>query len=228
MENKSIPNMKTEKFIYHMPNIIHMPNIDTLRKLEGLHTIETIAEDLNITKGSAMNLITKLKKEQHATIWAGGRKKIYKITIRKQRPQSPGMFDIINKYSPKMQLNPWYDHQVHGKYEVEDALVEAVQTQSFRAILASLNLFKHITNWPKLYKLAKEKDVWQQIGAMYDVAKMFFRVRAMPEKYKNKKYDSHRYLIKNYPTKEEKFKTIRDFWNVDVPFRMGDLAKVTG
>ena len=136
-----------------------MKQDDVLKTLEGLHTIETVAEALNIKNQSALNLISKLKKQGYVTTRGGYKqKRLYKIT--KQRKRDKGMFDIINKYSP-MKLAPWYDHQVHGAYGPEEALIDALQTQSFRAILASMKLFNHITDWPKLYNLAKKKDCWQ-------------------------------------------------------------------
>src|SRR3989344_8376183 len=157
---------------------------EILWKLEGLQTVETVMEKLSITKQSAINLLSKLKKEQHVTVQGGGRlKRLYKITMRKQLPRVLGMFDIINKYSPHMKLAPWYDHQVHGRYGPEEALIDAIQTENFRVILASLRLFNHIKDWPRLYKLAKERDCWPKVGALYDVARMFFRVRKMPVKY---------------------------------------------
>src|SRR3989344_9349071 len=157
-----------------------MDQEEVLRKIEGLQTIETVAESLNIKKQSALNLISKLKKQGYVTV-SGGRqqKRLYKITVRKQRKRNFGMFDIINKYS-SMKLAPWYDHQVHGHYGPEEALIDAIQTQSFRVILASMRLFNHITNWSKLYKLAKEKGCWQKAGALYDLAKLYFKVRKMP------------------------------------------------
>ena len=206
---------------------------ETLYKLEGLHTVETIMETLQIKRQSALNLLTKLKKEQHCTVSGGGKvKRIYKITMRKQRPRYPGMFDILNKHSPTMKLNPWYDHQVRGKYTEEDVLIDAIKTKSFRAILVSLRLFNHIKNWPRLYQLAKKNDCWQQVGALYDVAKLHFKVRRMPLRYrKTLRYRKNRYRKKYLfdnrdTTKEEKYKKIEIKWKVPISFRQGDLRKV--
>ena len=203
-----------------------------LLKLEGLHTVETIAKELSITRQSALNLVSRLKKEGYITVSGGGKqKRLYKLTTRKQRPRALGMFDILNKYSP-MKLQPWYDHQVHGRYGVEEALIDALQTQSFRAILASLRLFNHITDWPKLYKLAKQKDCWNKVGALYDVARLFFKVKKIPElykkekKYKAKKSAKMQFLIRDYTTKEEKLIPIGRRWNVYIPFRIGDIKKL--
>lgn len=200
---------------------------EKLKKLEGLHTIETAAKELHLTRQSTLNLLSKLKKLGYATTQGGGKqRRLYKITIKKQRKRDPGMFDVINKYSQHMQLAPWYDHQVHGTYGPEEALIDALQTKSFRVTLASMLLFNHITNWSKLYKLAKEKDCWQEVGALYDVAKIFFRVRKMPMKYRKQEYKKKKYIIRDYKTKEKRFIQIEKEWNVYIPFRMGDIEKV--
>jgi hypothetical protein len=198
---------------------------ELLLKLEGLHTVETAAKALGIKKSSALNLLSKLKKEGCVTVSGGGKKKrLYKITARKQLPREPGMFDIINKYSP-MKLNPWYDHQVHGIYGPEEALIDAIQTRSFRVILASLRLFNHIKDWAKLYKLAKEKGCWQKVGALYELARMHFKIKRMPKRYDKKAAGRRYYLIGDYPTKETKYINISRKWNVELPFKEGDLRK---
>jgi hypothetical protein len=199
---------------------------EMLWELEGLHTVETVEKTLNITRQSAINLLSKLKKQGHVTVKGGGRIiRIYKITMRKQLPRQNGMFDIINKYSP-MKLAPWFDHQVHGHYGPEEALIDAIQTESFRVILASMRLFGHITDWPKLYTLAKKRDCWQKVGALYDVARLHFRVKRMPEKYYVMEIKNKKFLIKNYPTKEPTFFPIEKKWHVPIPFRKGDMLKV--
>ncbi len=202
-----------------------MADLELLRKLAGFQTLETVTRELGIKRQSALNLLSKLKKEEYLTVMGGGpKKRLYRITLVKQRKRDLGMFDILNKYSP-MKLAPWYDHQVHGKYTVEDALVDAVQTGSFRAILSSLRLFSHITDWPRLYKLAKKKNCWQKIGALHDVAKKLFRAKHLPTKYSGKPHDSMQYLVRNYRTKENWIKPIEQEWNVGIPFRNGDLRK---
>ena len=201
-----------------------MINENKLLELEGLHTVETVAKQLGITRQSALNVISKLKKQGYVTTRGGGKqKRLYTITAYRQRKRDPGMFDIINKYSP-MKLNPWYDHQVHGNYGAEDALVDAVQTKSFRAILASLHLFRHIKDWKKLYQLAKEKDCWQQIGALYDLARKYFRVKKMPDRYMMYNFKNKKYLIKDYD--ENDFIDISRRWKVKMPFKKGDITKV--
>lgn len=195
---------------------------EILQKLEGLHTIETAMKTLSMKRQSTLNLLSKLKKEQYVTTSGGGkRKRLYKITMRKQRPRDPGMFDIINKYSPHMKLAEWYDHQVHGVYGPEEALIDAIETQSFRVILASLHLFRHIKDWKKLYKLANERDCWNKVGALYDVARLV--LDKIQQKVLRPIKAGKVYLIKNYPTKEDFIRPIERKWNVAISFRRGDF-----
>ncbi|MEK6949182.1 MAG: helix-turn-helix domain-containing protein [Nanoarchaeota archaeon] len=204
-----------------------MDQEEALKAIEGLQTIETVAEALKIKKQSALNLLSKLKREGYVTT-SGGRqqKRLYKITVRKQRKRDLGMFDIINKYSP-MKLAQWYDHQVHGHYGPEEALIDAIQTQSFRAILASMRLFNHITDWPKLYRIARERNCWQKVGALYDISKMYFRAKKMPLRYQKQKFITKQFLIKMYNTTEKMYTPIKNKWNVEIPFKIGDIGKVT-
>ncbi len=198
---------------------------ELLWKIEGLQTVETVANELDLTRQSTINLLSKLKKMGYVTVSGGGKqKRLYKITMRKQRERQAGMFDIINKYSP-MKLNPWYDHQVHGMYGPEEALVDAIQTRSFRVILASLRLYSHIKDWKKLHKMAEEKNVWQEVMALYELARMYFRVKKI-HIYPKIKDLKKKYLIRDYITYESDFKPITKKWKVHIPFRKNDLNKV--
>jgi len=196
---------------------------ETLRKLEGLQTVETAAQALGITRQSALNLLCRLRKEWHVTVDGGGRRKrLYRVTMRRQLPRVPGMFDIINRYSP-MKLLPWYDHQVHGRYGPEEAIVDAVETQKFRVILASLRLFAHVRDWPRLYAYAQEKGCWRKVGALYDVARMFFRVRTMPGRYCKVK-TCRKVQITQLRT--ENFPEVAERWSVYIPFNEKDMEAV--
>lgn len=202
-----------------------MADEEALRKLEGLQTAETTAKALGIGRQSTINLLSRLKKEGYVTTSGGGRQpRFYKVTMRKQRPRDNGMFDLINKYSP-MKLSPWYDHQVHGRYGPEEALVDALQTQSFRAILASMRLFNHITDWPRLYRLAVEKGVWQKVGAVYDVSRRFTRVKKQPGLYesKHKPYGKWQQLSQ---LRKKNFPDIAEKWHVYIPFNLKDLEEI--
>ena len=192
--------------------------LQILKQIEGLQTVETVAQALNLKRQSALNLLSKLKKQKYVTVQGGGKQvRFYRITTTKQLPRDPGMFDIINKHSP-MKINPWYDHQVHGKYTVEDALLDALQTESFRVILASMHLFRHVTDWPKLYR---SKD-WQKVGALYDVARLFMRVNKMPERYR--KYTPSRWVQLTL-LKKLNFPDVAKKWRVFIPFNPIDVRE---
>jgi len=198
---------------------------ELLWKLEGLHTVESAQKILGFTRQSAINLLSKLKKKGYVLVMYGRNKpRLYKITQTKQRPRNQGMFDILNKYSPNFQLMPWYDHQVHGHYDPEEALVDAIETGSSRAILASLHLFNHITSWPKLYRLAKERQCWQKVGALYDVAKMHFRVKRMLKQYYHPNFKSWKQLtqLKN----RNNFPSIQEKWRILIPFNDKDILTI--
>lgn len=195
-----------------------------LHQLEGLHTVETVMAQLNLTRQSAINLLSKLKRQQHVTVSGKGKtKRLYRITIRKQLPREPGMFDILNKYNPNFQINPWYDHQVHGKYGAEEAIIDAIQTKQFRPILATLRLFNHVKDWPSLYQQARNEDCWQQVGALYDVARLFFKVRAMPERYRKQKFKIWRLLTQ---LRKKNFPDLSIKWKVYLPFNKFDLRDI--
>lgn len=197
---------------------------EILHKLKGLRTIEEIAAILRISKESALNTASRLKKEGYLTTTGGGKqKRIYKITTTRQLKKESGMFDIINKYS-KLKVVPFYEHQVHGRYGVEDALLDAIATKDFRLILAAMRLFGHIKNWSKLYKLANEKGTWQIVGGLYSIARLFFRVRKMPEKYKNKAFK--KWLKITALKNRNNFPQIQSKWKVYIPFNENDMGEI--
>ena len=197
---------------------------DIAKKLEGLHTVETVMEELGMKRQSTINLLCRLKKEGYVTTIAGPRKHLYKITPYKQRKRREGMFDILNKYNPNFKLNYWYDHQVHGKYGVEDAILAAIDTRSFRAILATLRLYAHVTDWPYLYREAKKRGSWQKVGALYDVARMHLRTSRIPLRYSPSPTFSWSQMTQlkdrgNFPQIQEK-------WKVFIPFNAQDILEV--
>ncbi len=201
---------------------------EILYQLDGLQTVESIMEELKIKRQTANNLISKLNKLGHVQTQGKGNKiRFYKISTKKFRKRDPGMWDILNKYNPNFQLNEWYDHQVHGKYTVEDVIVDAIQKKSFRILLATLRLFQHVKDWPRLYNKAKKYDVWRQIGALYDIARIYIKVRKMPKRYKKPiKQRKNTSLFENFKTTEQIFLSISQFWKIEIPFKIGDIRKV--
>lgn len=194
-----------------------------LIKLEGLHTAETVAETLGMKRQSAINLLSRLKKQGFVTTSGGPKKHLYKITPYKQLPRQMGMFDLLNKHNPNFQINHWYDHQVHGTYTVEDAILDAIDTQNFRAILATMRLFNAITNWPYLYNEAKKRGTWQKVGALYDVARLHMRVRRMPIVYAP---HASAWFSLTQLRDRGNFPLIQEKWKVHIPFNVHDIGQV--
>ena len=198
--------------------------LETLKLLRGKHTIDSVAEEMGITKDSAANLISKLKKEGYVKTDGGGRqKRIYTISTRKE-VEGKGMFDIINKYS-KIKIIPAFKHVAYGKYTVENAIVDAIKTKDFRTIQASLYLFNHVKNWKRLHELAKKNDLEQEVGALYDLARIHIKTRKMPENIRKsmKKIDKKKTLIRGLRTDDKNIKKINKEWNVELPFSKKDL-----
>src|SRR3989338_5472755 len=77
-------------------------------------------------------------------------------------------------------------YYIYGKNpSLEETLVYAIKTGSLRTILASLALFKKITDWSELYQISKKNRIERQVGALYDLAKKIMRVRRMPDRFRN-------------------------------------------
>ena len=204
-----------------------MKTEEALRKLEGLHTIETAMDALGMKRQSALNLLCRLKKEGYVRTQGGHKqKRWYWVSMKKQYPRSLGMFDILNRHNPHFQIAEWYDHQVHGHYSVEDVIVDAVQTRSSRPILTTLRLFNSVADWKRLYELAKEKGCWQQVGALYDLARMHLRVRRIPRAYAKVQRWKGEWKQLTMLRNRDNFPEIQEKWGVHIPFNRNDVAEV--
>lgn len=199
---------------------------ETLKLLQGLHTIETIADKLKIQRTSALNLVSRMKKQGYLTTSGGGkRKRLYTISTKKQ-VQGKGMFDLINKYA-KTGVYPSFKHIAYGKYAVENALIDAIKTKDFRVIKASLYLFNQIKNWKKLHRLAKTKDIEQEVGALYDSARLFIKTRKMPENIRKSLHGARqKTIIPHLKTTDPQLKAISQEWKVIIPFNKRDLEEL--
>lgn len=156
-----------------------------ISKIEGKQTIESISKILGIKKGSAINLVSKLKKKNKVIVNGGGKqKRIYTISMLPIQ-KSNGFFDIVNKYS-KIKLVPKFYHKVHGTYTIEHAIIDGIMIGDSRTIEATSYLFKRIANWKMLFDLAKQKNVTEKVYELYFKAKKQFRCRTMPKKYLKK------------------------------------------
>lgn len=144
------------------------------------HTIETFAKKYNLTRQSALNKLSKLKKENFALV-SGGKKRIYTISNLKQKPTN-GFYDVINKYSPE-KLVPKYKHYVYGNYSIQKAIIDGLKTNDIRTKNATMHLFRHITDWKNLFKLAKQENLTKELYDLYKLARQKVKCKTMPKRY---------------------------------------------
>ena len=162
-----------------------MDTIMNLSEIKGKQTIESISDKLSISRQSAINLVSKLKKRRLVTKTGGGsQKRIYQISLIPQI-KTNGFYDVVNKYSP-IKLNPAFKHVIYGQYSIEQAIVDGINIGDSRTIEATSYLFKHITNWKRLFDLAKKHNKTKEVQKIYEKARKNFKSRRMPKRYEQK------------------------------------------
>lgn len=195
---------------------------DVLKNIEGKQTVESVAEILNLKRQSAINLLSKLKKEGFVKV-SGGRqqKRIYTISNRRiLKKENEGMFDILNKYS-KNKIIPPFIHEPHNKYCAENAIVDLAEFDDIRILANMLKLFNHVKNWNLIYSLAKKSGAERKIGALYEIAREFTKTRKMPERTRKLLLNSK--TRKDFSSSSGNFKDIENIWKVKIPFNKKDL-----
>ena len=195
------------------------------KKLEGLQTISAIANTLKINKRTAINYVSELRKKGLVKTEYGKRKiRLYRIsTIKRKEVGYPSIYDIINQNS-RIKIVTNYKHISYKKLCIEEVIVEAVKTKSFRVILASLELFNKVRDWSKLYKLAKKEQIGRKIGALYDLTRKFIKIRKIDKRTRNALLRSKvkdKYIIKKIKSKD--FKNIEKIWGIYLPFNKADM-----
>ena len=197
-----------------------------LKKLEGVQTIDSASNILKTSKDKAVYYVFRLRKEGYVkTKRLSNNKRVYNISFE-NKLKGTSYFEIINKYSPVKIATPII-YKIYGKNpSLEETLVYAIKTGSLRTILASLALFKKITNWSELYQLAKKNRIERQVGALYDIAKKIMRVRRMPDRFRNNalpnKDYNFEYTIPGLMSKD--FKNTEEIWKIYLPFNKNDLS----
>jgi len=204
-----------------------MKTKDILLKLSGIQTIESVMDILNVNKKKAIYYIHRLRKQGYIkTRRQSNNRRVYNISLE-NRLGGKSYYEIINQHSPIKIAAPVI-YKIYGKEpSLEETLVYAIKTKSFRTILASLALFKKINNWVELYALAKENHMERQVGALYDVAHRIMRVRKMTKRFRNnslpKKEVKFGYVITELKSKD--FKEIEEIWKIYLPFNITDLEE---
>lgn len=153
---------------------------------EGKYTVETFAKKQDLNRQSALNLLSKLKKQGFVQVSGGGnQKRIYTIS-KTPKKKSNGFFSLLNKYSPE-KISPSFEHYIYGKYSSERAIIDGILFQlnqkDLRTREAMFYLFKHIKNWKLLFELAKKEGVVDEVHKLYEDARKKTRCKTMPKRY---------------------------------------------
>ena len=196
------------------------------QKLEGLCTAATLAKKLGINERTAINYAWKLRKAGYLkTAYGGSKVRIYRVSPLRKKIVGYSFYELLNKYS-KIKLTAREDYIIHADREpsVEEILARAVVHDSFRVVLASLSLFNKIRDWTRLKKFADVYASGRKIGALYDVARTFMRVRRMDERTRRGlRHGKRGYIIEGVKSKH--FQDIEKEWGVFIPFNKADLAR---
>ena len=197
-----------------------------VESFKGVYTIEILCKRLNINRTRAIYIIYRLRKLGFVkTSYGQGKKRLYFISpSNKQKGIS--YTQKINAVSP-IQLassNPYYIHGRNPSYE--ETLIYAIKQKDIRYLIASLILFRKISNWSLLYKLAKKEGLINEVIALYEISrKVVKKVKKMPNRFinqaKRRKPKHFSYIIK--PLSSDDFKDIEKKWNIYIPLNQTDL-----
>lgn len=202
-----------------------MKTSQLLQKLGGIQTVETVMDTLNVSRDKAIYYIHRLRKRGYVkTKRLSNNKRVYNISFE-NRLRGTSYYEIINKHSP-VKISTPKTYKIYGKEPtLEETLVYAIKTQSFRTILAALVLFKKIDNWVSLYQLAKKNHIERQVGALYDVARKVMLTKRMSDRFRHhalpKENHEWRYVVPGI--KSDDFRDIEKVWKIYLPFNKKDL-----
>ena len=196
------------------------------KRLEGLHTVKSIAEALDVDRRTAVNYVSELRKRGYLKTSRGrGKIRLYKISGTKIAGESgTDLYGFINRYSKEKIYGP-YEHIIHGKMTAELAIVKAIETREFRTILAAMHLFRLVKNWAEFNRLAKIAGVQRKAGALYDLTRKFMKVSRMDKRTRNSLMaaPSERFVIE--PMKSRDFREIEKAWHIHLPFNKDDMRR---
>ena len=198
------------------------------KDLKGFQTVDNIMNKLNISRKTAINYISILRKKGFLKNYGGGkRKRLYTISpIKEIEVGYPDIYEIINKYS-RIGLITRKKYRRHDKQlTIEKVIVEAVKTKEYRTILATLDLFRKIKNWSILGKFAIKEGIGRKVGALYDVARTILKTKRMDLRTRKSLLKSKardKFIIPNIRSKD--FMNIEREWNIYLPFNKADLER---
>lgn len=204
-----------------------MKKLELMQKLAGIQTIESVMDILKVDKKMAIYYLHRLRKSGYVkTRRRSNNRRVYNISLE-NKLGGKSYYEIINQYSP-IKISTPIVYRIYGKEpSLEETLIYAIKTKSLRTILASLALFKKISNWVELYNLAKENHIERQVGALYDLARHVMKVRKMSLKFRSsalsKKEYKFEYIVPELKSKH--FMEIENIWRIYLPFNKKDLEE---
>jgi len=198
---------------------------DLLNKLEGIQTIETVMDALEVDRKKAVYYVYRLRKKGYVkTKSLKGNKRMYNISFE-NRLKGFSYYDIINKHAPFKITISNIDKIYGTEPTYEETLIFAIKTQSFRTILASLALFRRIEDWSLLFQLAKTNRIERQIGALYDVVRKTMLTKRMSNRFRKHSLPKEKsvwgFIVPKM--KSDNFKDIEKEWKIYIPFNKKDL-----
>ena len=201
--------------------------MEIAKKLQGLQTVSTISKKLNVKRSTAINYAWKLRKKNYLTTeYARNKVRWYSITpLKFRKREGYSLYDLVNKYS-RIKLSTTEDYIIHSKKEPlpEEILIKTMTLKKFRLMLASLDLFNKINDWSKLRKLAEKQNIERNVGALYDVARNFIKVKKMDKRTRNAMLrGSGKKFLFDYEIKSKNFKEIEKKWRVFIPLNKADM-----
>ena len=204
-----------------------MEKQELLQKLAGIQTLESVMDILQVKRAMATYYIHSLRKDGYVkTRRQSNNRRVYNISLE-NKLGGKSYYDIINQYSPIKISTPTI-YRIYGKEPTsEETFIYALKTKSLRTILASLALFKKISNWAELYHLAKENHLERQVGALYDLARRIMKVRKMTLKFRTNSLPKEKYKFGEVvpELKSKDFIDIEKTWRIYLPFNQEDLEE---
>ena len=201
--------------------------------MQGVYTLETLANTLNIGRVKAIYIVYRLRKLGFVkTTYGAGKRRIYHISLANKQ-KGISYTEKINEAAPSpaikiMAFNPYY---VHGRVpSYEEALIYAIKQKNVRYIIASLALFRKITDWNLLYRLAKKENLTREVAALYEIARRVIKVRKMPKRFlhlaqmaRKRKANNSDYIVNGLSSDD--FKDTENRWKVYIPLNRSDLEE---
>jgi hypothetical protein len=199
--------------------------------LQGVYTLETFADRLKVSRNKAIYVIYRLRKIGFVkTSYGAGKKRLYYISLGNKWNGISYTEKINGAHSnPAIKIADAEPYYVYGRdISYEEALIYAIKQRRVRYIIASLALFRKISDWNLLYRLAKKEDLIIEVVALYEVARKIVRkVKKMPKRFlylAQKSRKNHlEYIIKGLSSDD--FKDSEKKWKVYIPLNRADLEE---